>query len=59
MDWKDADKANAMVAFTAWALTAGQAQETALGYAPLPDAVATNALDELHQVTANGTRVWP
>ncbi|HEY5433750.1 MAG TPA: phosphate ABC transporter substrate-binding protein PstS, partial [Candidatus Limnocylindrales bacterium] len=59
VDWKDADKANAMVAFTAWALTAGQAQETALGYAPLPDAVATNALDELHQVTANGTRVWP
>ena len=48
-----------MVAFTAWALTDGQAQETALGYAPLPAAVATNALNELHQVTANGTPVWP
>jgi len=59
VDWKDADKASAMVAFTAWALTDGQAQETALGYAPLPAAVATNALNELHQVTANGTPVWP
>jgi hypothetical protein len=59
VDWKDADKAGAMVAFTAWALTDGQAQETALGYAPLPPTVATNALNELHQVTANGTPVWP
>ena len=59
VDWKDADKASAMVAFTAWALTDGQAQETALGYAPLPAAVATNALNELHPVTANGTPVWP
>ena len=38
VDWKDADKAQAMVAFTAWALTDGQAQENALGYAPLPAA---------------------
>jgi phosphate transport system substrate-binding protein len=59
VDWKDADKASAMVAFTSWALTTGQAQETALGYAPLPAAVATKALNELHQVTANGTPVWP
>jgi phosphate transport system substrate-binding protein len=57
--WTDADKANAMVAFTAWALTDGQAQETALGYAPLPAAVATKALDELHLVTASGAPVWP
>ncbi len=57
--WTDSAKASAMVAFTAWALTDGQAQETALGYAPLPTQVATNAINELHQVTANGTPVWP
>jgi phosphate transport system substrate-binding protein len=59
VDWKDADKANAMVAFAAWALTDGQAAENALGYAPLPAEVATKALAELHKVTANGAPVWP
>lgn len=59
VDWKDAAKAQAMVAFTAWALTDGQAQEDALGYAPLPAQVATSSLNQLHQVTANGTPVWP
>ncbi len=36
VEWSDADKAQAMVAFTYWALTDGQADEDALGYAPLP-----------------------
>ena len=36
VDWSDADKAQAMVSFTYWALTDGQAEETTLGYAPLP-----------------------
>ena len=59
VDWKDADKATDMVAFTSWALTDGQAMENALGYAPLPAPIQQAALNELHKVTANGSPVWP
>lgn len=59
VDWKDAGKAGAMVAFTAWALTDGQKEENALGYAPLPAPIQEKALAELHKITANGSPVWP
>jgi phosphate transport system substrate-binding protein len=59
VEWKDAGKAQAMVAFAAWALTEGQAQENALGYAPLPAPIQAKALAELHSITTGGTPVWP
>jgi phosphate transport system substrate-binding protein len=59
VDWTDAAKAQAMVAFTYWALTDGQADEDGLGYAPLPAPIQQKSLDELHKITANGSAVWP
>jgi phosphate transport system substrate-binding protein len=59
VDWKDAGKAGAMVAFAAWALNDGQSMENDLGYAPLPTAIRDKALVELHQVTTGGAAVWP
>ncbi len=59
IDWSDADKAQDMVAFTYWALTDGQAEEDALGYAPLPAPIQQKAIDELHQITTGGSAVWP
>ncbi len=59
VDWTDADKAQAMVAFTYWALNDGQADEDGLGYAPLPAPIQAKAVDELHQIKVNGTAVWP
>ena len=59
VDWSDLNKAQAMVSFTYWALTDGQAEETTLGYAPLPATVAQKSIDELHQVMSGGTAVWP
>ncbi len=58
-DQKDAAKAQALVAFIAWALTDGQAAEEGLGYAPLPAAVQQKALATLHTVTTGGSPVWP
>ena len=55
----DATKAQALVAFLYWALTDGQKEEKAIGYAPLPDAIRQKALAELHQITAGGTAIWP
>jgi len=55
----DATKGQALVAFLYWALTDGQNEEKAIGYAPLPDAVRLKALEELHQITAGGTAIWP
>ena len=55
----DATKGQALVAFMNWALTDGQADEVALGYAPLPAAVQAKALAELHTITAGGQPIWP
>jgi phosphate transport system substrate-binding protein len=57
-DQKDKDKGQALVSFTAWALSDGQALEKDLGYAPLPEQVRTKALDELHQITTGGSAIW-
>ena len=59
VDWSDLNKAQAMVAFTNWALTDGQSAEATLGYAPLPAEIAQKSIDELHQVTSGGSPVWP
>jgi len=58
-DQKDADKGKTIVAFMYWALTDGQAEENALGYAPLPKPVQEKALAELHQFTTGGSPIWP
>lgn len=58
-DQADATKAEALVAFIAWALTDGQASEESLGYAPLPAPVQEKALASLHTITAGGSPVWP
>jgi phosphate transport system substrate-binding protein len=58
-DQKDADKGKTLVAFMYWALTDGQAEENALGYAPLPKPVQDKALAELHQFTTGGSPIWP
>ena len=59
VDQKDATKGQALVAFLYWALTDGQAEEKAIGYAPLPAAVQQKALTELHQITSGGSAIWP
>jgi phosphate transport system substrate-binding protein len=59
VDQKDADKGKALVAFLYWALTAGQGEEKAIGYAPLPDVVQQKALAELHKFTTGGAPIWP
>ena len=59
VDQKDADKGAALVAFLYWALTDGQAEEKAIGYAPLPSAVQEKSLAELHKLTTGGAPIWP
>jgi len=44
------DKAKAMLQFLRWALTSGQKQSAALGYAALPDEIAKRALDALEAI---------
>ena len=56
---KDKDKGSDVVAFTAWALTDGQALEESLGFAPLPKDVQAKALQALHTVTSGGSPIWP
>ena len=55
----DADKGKTLVAFIAWALTDGQAEENALGYAPLPEPIKQKSLDLLHTITTGGAPIWP
>ncbi|HEV8402908.1 MAG TPA: phosphate ABC transporter substrate-binding protein PstS [Candidatus Limnocylindrales bacterium] len=58
-DQADATKGQALVSFLYWALTDGQAAETALGYAPLPQEVGQKALTQLHLITTGGAPIWP
>ena len=58
-DQKDATKGQALVALIAWMLTDGQAQEEALGYAPLPAPVQEKAIATLHTITSGGAPIWP
>jgi phosphate transport system substrate-binding protein len=58
-DQTDATKGQALVAFLYWALTDGQKEEKAIGYAPLPAEIQQKALDELHEITTGGSPIWP
>lgn len=58
VDQKDQAKGQALVAFTYWALTDGQAGEQELGYAPLPANVQELSINELHKITFGGTPIW-
>jgi len=58
-DQADATKGQALVSYIAWALTDGQGMEEQLGYAPLPAAIQSKALAELHTITAGGSPIWP
>jgi phosphate transport system substrate-binding protein len=58
-DQADKDKAQALVAFAAWALNDGQALEEANGYAALPADVQAKAIAELHKVSSGGSPIWP
>lgn len=54
-------KAQANLAFWEWALrpTGGQARMSALGYGPLPAAVAREATAELKKLKYNAEAIWP
>jgi phosphate transport system substrate-binding protein len=54
----DATKGQALVAYMYWALTDGQKEEKAIGYAPLPDQIQQKALEELQKITSGGTPIW-
>ena len=56
--YTDAAKAKALLGYTWWALTAGQARAEPLGYAPIPKALQPWLEARLKSVTVNGTRVW-
>jgi phosphate transport system substrate-binding protein len=58
-DQKDADKGETLIAFMYWALKDGQAEENALGDAPLPKPVQEKAITELHTFTTGGSPIWP
>jgi phosphate transport system substrate-binding protein len=59
VDQTKPDQGKTLVAFLYWALNDGQAEEKPIGYAPLPASVQAKALDELHQLTAGGSPIWP
>jgi phosphate transport system substrate-binding protein len=58
-DQTDATKGQALVAFLYWALTDGQNEEQAIGYAPLPAPIQQKALESLHEITTGGAAIWP
>jgi len=58
-DQPDATKGQALVAFVYWALTEGQKEEEAIGYAPLPAPIQQKALEQLHDVMTGGAAIWP
>jgi phosphate transport system substrate-binding protein len=57
-DQTDATKGQALTAFLYWALTDGQSEEKAIGYAPLPAPIQAKALEELHKITTGGSPIW-
>ena len=57
--YDDPAKARALIDFVWWAVTEGEAEAPALGYAPIPAALDPWIEDRLHQVTGGGSVVWP
>jgi len=58
-DQTDKDKGQTIVDFVHWALTAGRPTATKLNYAPLPSAVAQQALQQLSNVKYQGQTITP
>jgi len=58
-DQTDRAKAQTLVDFWTWALTAGQQQTEQINYAPLPSSFATSALSELSKITVAGAPITP
>jgi phosphate transport system substrate-binding protein len=54
MDMKDCAKAQKLVNFYKWAQSDGQKDATDLLYIPLPDAIKSQALSKLSQITCQG-----
>ncbi len=57
-EYDDPAEAKALLDFIWWAVTQGQSEASALGYAPIPEQLAPWIADRLETVTANGERVW-
>ena len=57
-DYDDATKAKAIVQYTWWGLTTGQARCGDLGYAPIPKALQPWLEARLKTVTAGGQAIW-
>jgi phosphate transport system substrate-binding protein len=58
-DQTDTSKGQTLVDFVYWALTKGQDEVSQLNYAPLPNSIATKALETLATITSNGTPIQP
>lgn len=58
-DQTDQSKGQTLIDFVNWALTSGQATVKQLNYSPLPPEIAQQALDQLKQVTYQGTPIQP
>src|SRR5581483_8008474 len=58
-DQTDRAKAQTLVDFWTWALTAGQQQTEQINYAPLPPSFASSALNELSKITVDGKPLAP
>lgn len=56
--YDDAAKARALVQYTWWAMTTGQARCGPLGYAPIPKALVPWIQARLKSITAGGHPVW-
>ncbi len=48
-----------LISYVNWALTTGQQYASSLYYAKLPASIAAKSIQQLHQITWNGTTVWP
>ena len=56
-DQTDQDKGQTLIDFGTWALTSGQATVKQLNYSPLPPEISQQALDQLKQVTYQGSPI--
>lgn len=55
---EDAAKATALLDFIWWAVTEGEKEAPALGYAPIPQRLTPWIADRFEAATAAGSRVW-
>jgi phosphate transport system substrate-binding protein len=58
-DQPDQNKGQTLIDFVTWALNAGQDTVNQLNYSPLPSSIQQEALQQLQQVTYNGSTIQP